>query len=46
MEGGRLLDVPIFNGRQEIAKPVVTNIVVLWILEIFVSFHYFIHTSS
>ena len=44
MEGRKLLDAHVFNGRQEIAKPVVTNIAVLWISEIFVSFHSFIHT--
>ena len=37
MEGRKLLDAHIFNGRQEIAKPIVTNIVVPWIFEIFIS---------
>ena len=28
MEGRKLLDVNVFDGRQETAKPIVTNIVV------------------
>ena len=44
MERRKLLDTHVFNGLQEIAKPIVTNIAVPWILEIFVSSHYFIHT--
>ena len=44
MKGGKLLDAHTFNGHQEIAKPIVKNIVVPWIFEIFVSLHYFIHT--
>ena len=39
MEGKKLLDAHVFNWRQEIAKPVVTNIV-SWIFEIFISFIY------
>ena len=44
MEGRKLLDANAFDGRQEIAKLIVTNIVVPWIFEVFVSFHSFIHT--
>ena len=43
MEGQKLLDAHVFNGRQEIAKLIVTNIVVPWIFEIFVTFSLF-HT--
>ena len=46
MEGRKLLDAHVFNRRQETAKPIVTNIVVTWIFEIFVSFHYFVHSWS
>ena len=46
MEGRKFLDAYVFGGRQEIDKPIVTNIVVPWIFEIFVSFHYFIHTCE
>ena len=46
MEGRKLLDTRVFNGRQEIAKPIITNIVVPWVFEIFVSFPYFTHTWS
>ena len=46
MEGRKLLDTDVFNGRQEIAKPIITNIVDPWVFEIFVSFPYFIHTWS
>ena len=47
-EGRKLLDTIVFDGRQEIAKPIVTKIVhgVPWIFEIFVPFHTFIHTWS
>ena len=44
MEDRKLLDAHIFNEQQEIVKPTFTNIFVPWIFEIFVSFHYFIHT--
>ena len=44
MEGRKLLDAHVFNGWHENTKPIVTNIIVPWIFEIFVSFHYFIHT--
>ena len=40
MKGSKLLDANIF----EIVKPIVTNIVVAWIFEIFISFYSFIHT--
>ena len=46
MEGRKFLDAHVFNGRQEIAKPIIKNIAVPWIFEIFVSFHYFVHTWS
>ena len=46
MQGKGLLDAYVFNGRQEIAKPIVRNIVVPWLFEIFVSLHYVIHTWS
>ena len=46
MEGRKLLDAHLFNRWQAIAKPIVTNIVVLWVFNIFVSLHYFIHTMS
>ena len=39
MGGRKLLDANVFNGRQEIDKSIVTNIV-SWIFEIFVSFYY------
>ena len=35
MEGKRLLDANVLDGRQEIAKPIFTNIAVPWIFEIF-----------
>ena len=38
MQGRKLLDPHVVNGRQEIAKPFLTNIVVRGFLEIFVSF--------
>ena len=38
IEGRKLLDAYVLDGRQEIAKPIFTNIVVPWIFEIFVSF--------
>ena len=44
MESMKLLDANVINGLQEIAKPIVANFVFPWIFEIFVSFHYFIHT--
>ena len=44
MEGRKLLDAHVYNGWHENTKPIVTNIIVPWIFEIFVSFHYFIHT--
>ena len=44
MEGRKLLDAHVFNGRQQIAKDIVTNFVVSWILEFFVSLNSFIHT--
>ena len=31
MEGRKLLDAHVFNGRQEIAKPIVTNTWLFWI---------------
>ena len=31
MEGRKPLDAQVFNGRQKIAKPIVTKIVVPWI---------------
>ena len=34
MECRKLLDAHVFNGWQEIAKPIVTNIVVPWIFAI------------
>ena len=40
----KLLDAHVFNGRQEIAKPIVTNFVFQWLFEIAVSFCSFIHT--
>ena len=43
MKGRKLLDAHVFNGRQEIAKLIVTNIVVPWIFEIFVTISLF-HT--
>ena len=46
MEGRKLLCAHVLNGRQEISKTIVTNIVFLWIFEIFVSFNSFIHTWS
>ena len=42
MKGRKLLDAYIFNGRQETSKPIVINIVVPWIFQIF--FLYFVHT--
>ena len=44
MEGRKLLDAHVFNGRQQIAKDIVTNFVVSWIFEFFVSLNSFIHT--
>ena len=44
MEVRKLLDANVFDGRLETAKPIVTNIVVSWIFEIFVSFCSFIDT--
>ena len=38
MQGRKLLDPHVVNGRQEIAKHFLTNIVVRGFLEIFVSF--------
>ena len=46
MEERKLLDDYVFNGRQEIVKPIVANFVFPWIFEIFVSFHSFIHAWS
>ena len=46
MEGRKLLDAHVINGRQEIAKPIVTSTVAPWIFEIFVSLDYFVHTWS
>ena len=46
MESSKVLDANVVDGRQENAKPIVTNIVVPWIFEIFVSFHSFIQTWS
>ena len=46
MEGKKLLCAHVLNGRQEISKTIVTNIVFLWIFEIFVSFNSFIYTWS
>ena len=46
MEGRKLLDAHIFNGRQEIAKPIVTNIVVPWIFEIFISILYILGVKN
>ena len=46
IEGRKLRDAHVFNGRQEIAKPIVTNFVFLWIFEIVVSFQSFIYTWS
>ena len=31
MEGSKLQDSKVFDGRQEIAKPIITNIVASWI---------------
>ena len=31
VEGRKLLDAHVFDGHQEIAKPIVSNIVVPWI---------------
>ena len=44
MEGRKLLDTNAFDGRQEIAKLIVTNIVAPWIFEVFVSFDSSTHT--
>ena len=41
MEVYEFLEAHVYNRLQEIAKHIVTNIVVPWIFEIFVSFHYF-----
>ena len=38
MEGRKLLDANVFVGRHEIAKPVITKIIVTWVFEIFVYF--------
>ena len=46
MEGRKLLDANVFHGRQETDSPIVTNIAVPWVFEIFVSFHSFMHTWS
>ena len=46
MEGRKLLVAYVFNGWQETAKTIAANIIVPWIFEIFVSFHYFIHAWS
>ena len=46
MESRELLDAHVFNGRQEIAKPIVTNIVFYGFFRFFVSLHNFIHTWS
>ena len=40
MEGREQLDAHVFNGRQKIVKPIVTNIVVPWNFEIFFSLLY------
>ena len=46
MEGRKLLDANVLDGPQEITKPIVTNIIVPSIFEIFHSFHSFIPTCS
>ena len=46
IEGRKLPDAHVFNERQENAKPIVTNIVVQWIIKFLISFHYFINTWS
>ena len=46
IEGRKLPDAHVFNGRQENAKPIVTNIAVQWIIKFLISFHYFINTWS
>ena len=46
MESRKLLDANVFDGQQENAKHIVTNIVVPRIFGIFISFHSFILTSS
>ena len=46
MEGRKLLGANVFNRKQETIKPLVTNMVVLWILGIFVSFRIFVSFLS
>ena len=46
IEGRKLPDAHVFNGRQENAKHNVTNIAVQWIIKVLISFHYFINTWS
>ena len=41
MEVCEFLEAHVYNRLQEIAKHIVTNIVVPWIFEVFVSFDYF-----
>ena len=43
VEDRKLLDANVFDGRRDIAKPSVINIIVPWIFGIFVSFHFFLH---
>ena len=38
MEGSKLLDAKVLDGRQEIAKPIVTIIFVPWIFLVFCFF--------
>ena len=38
MEARKSLNTYVFNGRQKIAKPIVTKIGVPWIFEVFLSF--------
>ena len=42
VEDRKLLDANVFDGRRDIAKPSVINIVVPWIFGIMVSFHFFL----
>ena len=46
MEDRKLLDTHLREGQQESSNSIVTSIVVSWIFEISVSFHYYTNSWS
>ena len=46
MEDRKLLDTHLRVGQQETSNSIVTSIVVSWIFEISVSFHYYTNSWS